>query len=161
MPTIATAKEIRERHAGRAVVTLPNTDHTVEVKRVDALGLTMAGKLRIDDVEQALARLAGWQRMTPEQIGAEVLKDPAAAARLIDAGVAAACVRPAVTLERTEQSDDVLWIEDLDLEDKLAILQASNRLTRARPSSLERAAGQTPAQPSHPTADTVADLTTH
>lgn len=161
MSTIASPKDLIARHRVRDVVTL-SSGLPIEIKRIDTLGLVMSSKVSVDDIEAIMQDVGSWASKPPEAIAAAVLEHADRYARVLDACVTAACVRPRVSLENTDDPE-VLWIEDLVLLDKLVILNAAKRLVpeavQNRPLAPTPASAP-PAVVTQPTPETVTNLET-
>lgn len=124
MSRLANAAELR-----RPIITVrvPHTDLEIQCRQPD-LFAQMAKGLMPQPLLAAAIRYAtqvaaaGASLETPETPFSDV---DAQQAEFIDRWVCAACVTPRVVLTEAEASDVAVWVEDLSLDLKLAILSAT------------------------------------
>ncbi len=130
MPVV-NAREYRQRTAPRDTIALPSGGQ-MRIRKIDLLALAAGGKVDATSVDQLLQQLPTWTTLAPAQLVVAVGARIVEAAAVIDAIVCAAALQPRVLADPAAASDDAdaLWIEDVTIWDKLAILSAVGRLER-------------------------------
>lgn len=116
MSAIASAAQLSRR---KISVSVPGTDLVIVCRRPDLLGQVTRGVLPQPSVDAVLrqAQAGGVDPMASE--------DLTLAADFIDRWVCLAAVQPRIVLTEAEASESAVWVDDLDLALKLAIVSAT------------------------------------
>jgi hypothetical protein len=127
---MSSAAEIRSKKKAKTIdVTLPGGDLVITCRRPELLTLASSGWL----TWPALQRVQELLKERSAPLGVEIDNRPVASvlekagdiAALLDEWVCAAAISPRIVLTEAESGPEVLWIDDLDLDDKMAILAAT------------------------------------
>lgn len=139
---MSSAADIRARKSSRIIpVTLPGTDLVIECRRPELLTLASRGWVDWPSLQQVQAALATTQAADAAVLDNRPVLNATEKARTIgtflDEFICAAAVRPRVVLTEAEvvDPDTTLWIDDIELDDKLAIFD--EMVVRAQPAVAE------------------------
>lgn len=135
---MSAVSEFRSQRPKRRItidVPLPNSTLTIECRRPELMVLAMTGWLKWPALQAVQAV------MFPEAVGgktedadaqaiaqtlrASVVAQAQAVGDVIDDWVCAAAVSPRIVLTEAEADENILWIEELDLDQKLTIFAAT------------------------------------
>lgn len=122
---VISGSELRRLNAERLEVKIPGSEKVLLCRAIDPLSLVFNGDLKTAVMEPAIAVMASWAGMSPDQVLQSMVAHADVVAPVIDAILCAAGVEPRITSEKPAESDDAaVWIADLSLSTKAAILFA-------------------------------------
>lgn len=128
------AKVLRasDLHRARVEVTVSGTDGVIVCRRPDLLSQVVRGLLPQPLVDAVMARAVSG---TFDAANVSALAE---SGEFIDRWVCLAAIEPRVVMTEAEASDNAVWIDDLDLNLKLAIFHA----TVAKPAPVDAAVAE-------------------